>query len=287
MGNEEIEELVMDFIEGDRSDSKRKLLEDLFARDSRLKEETMQDLKLWKLFNRVEDDTPFNSETDIQFYALLQRAKVDQLAYTHTFLYCNRHWVNVAAVIIFCLIAFSVGRFTKPQVSINRYQTVFVKVPLKQNQLVSTSIGLSVRRSHKTPERYKVNFDYIILNKEMQSLYASKRIMAIVKITERGNLNDADLKILGSALKGDPNPNVRLTILNALRPLSSHVNVQAILLDALNKQDDETIQTEIIDMLINAKSKQAIPRFIAMLDDKKTNMVVQSEIKTGIENFLN
>ena len=40
-------------------------------------------------------------------------------------------------------------------------------------------------------------------------------------------------------------------------------------------------------MLVTAKSKQAIPQMITLLDNKNTDAMVQNKIKDGIETFLN
>jgi HEAT repeat protein len=129
--------------------------------------------------------------------------------------------------------------------------------------------------------------DNSMLAQQLRSVYASDRIDAVMKLTTRPNLSDADLKMLQLALREDPNPNVRLTILNTLRPLAKQKNVQEVLISSLNQQGDVLVQSSIIDMLVDAKSKQAIPQMIALLDDKDTDVMVQNKIKGGIESFLN
>jgi hypothetical protein len=47
------------------------------------------------------------------------------------------------------------------------------------------------------------------------------------------------------------------------------------------------VQSAILDLLIDARSKQAIPQMIALLDDKNTDVMVQNKIRGGIESFLN
>jgi HEAT repeat protein len=108
-----------------------------------------------------------------------------------------------------------------------------------------------------------------------------------MKIAGKSNLNTADLKMLEMALSEDPNPNVRLMVVNSLRPLLSRQNVQEVLINALDRQGDVMVQTSIVDMLVTAKSKQAIPQMITLLDNKNTDAMVQNKIKDGIETFLN
>ena len=92
--------------------------------------------------------------------------------------------------------------------------------------------------------------------------------------------------MLQLALMEDPNTNVKLTILNSLRPLIAQTNVQDVLINALNQQDAVFIQTSIIGMLGDAKIKRAIPQMISLLDNKNINASVQDKIKDEIKQFM-
>ena len=67
-----------------------------------------------------------------------------------------------------------------------------------------------------------------------------------MKLSAKKNLNAADLKMLEMALSEDPNPNVRLMVVNSLRPLLSRQNVQQVLINSLDRQGDVMVQTSIV-----------------------------------------
>jgi HEAT repeat protein len=169
-----------------------------------------------------------------------------------------------------------------------KYKTVVVKQPTINTPEIYKPEPVLAATHHINKVR-KVNTDNnnSELAQQLRSVYASERIEAVMQLSTRKNLNAADLKMLERALSEDPNPNVRLMVVNSLRPLLSRQNVQQVLINSLDRQDDVMVQTSIVDMLVTAKSKQALPQMITLLDNKNTDAMVQNKIKDGIETFLN
>lgn len=299
MKREEIEQLLAEYVNGEISSANRQLLEKLFGEDAELKKEADEMLAVWQSLNGLEENIQPAAAMDDQFYAMLQRAKTDHRMATRV-VSINKIWLQAAAAVIICFTAFGIGRFTASPEPIFKYKTVYIKqpavAPVQKPAIIAAAAPAKTVSEAVQPVKPVVNTAInngdTQLAQQLRSVYTSERIGAVMKIAGRGELTDADLQQLGMALREDPNSNVRLTILDALRPLATNQNVQAVLISAMDKQEDPLIQTSIVDMLVGVKSKQAIPQMIVLLDklddDKKNpNLFMQNKIKAGIESFLN
>ena len=296
MKREEIEQLLAEYVNGEISPANRRQLENLFGENPELKKEADEMLAAWLSLNALEENIQPDTAMDDQFYAMLQRAKTDQRMNSNV-ITINKTWLQVVAAILVCITAFGIGRFTAPpSAPVFKYRTVYIKQPAPVQQSLPTPVSAPVIAQIKLqasappakPVKERVEADDSELAQQLRtSVYTSERIGAVMKITGRGKLNDADLQVLSKALREDPSANVRLAILDALRPLAARQDVQGVLISAMSNQDDQLIQTSIVDMLVDNKSKQAIPQMIVLLDDKNTNPLMQNKIKAGIESFLN
>lgn len=295
MKREEIEQLLADYVSGEISVQNRQQLQELFIQNSELKREADEMFEAWKMMdNMSENDEPGN-DMDDQFYAMLQRAKADQRTGSRVIAF-NKTWLQAAAAILVCITAFGIGRFTASPVTIPvfKYKTVYVKQPVNVQQPAAVQAQARVIAQAKprvsvpvNPVTEKIAVNDSELAQQLRSVYTSERIGAVMKITGKGKLTGADLQVLAMALREDPSANVRLAILDALRPLAVRPDVQTVLISAMTNQDDQLVQASIVDMLVDNKSKQAIPQMIVLLDSKNTNPLTQNKIKAGIESFLN
>ncbi|MBW4891717.1 HEAT repeat domain-containing protein [Mucilaginibacter sp. HMF5004] len=297
MKREETERLLADYTSGEIAPADMQVLEACFVQDPALKKEAEEMRAVWNMIGNEAESKPMSDTMDTQFFAMLQNEKLATPSKTAKVVQINTNWLKAVAAVAACILAFVGGRFTGMPAPVVEYKTVYVKQPattipqpIQQVQVVKQQ-PTPEKVVAKAPQQQPVKKDSVIDNSalalELRSVYASERIGAVMKMTGKGNLTDADLRRLGLALREDPSPNVRLTILDALRPLASRANVQAVLISLLSHQNDELIKSSIVDLLIDTKSRQAIPQMIALLDDKTTNPGMQNKIKAGIESFLN
>ncbi|GAA3989945.1 hypothetical protein [Mucilaginibacter dorajii] len=295
MKSEKIEHLLIQYINGEISSADKAMLENLFEQDSMLKEKAAELATLWLSLDEVKTKSEPSPAMDADFYDMLQNVEVNQKHKNSLLLHNNlKSWLKIAATVIMCLTAFTVGRYTASNNPVYKYKTVFIKQPIPDSSF--NPHGDSKRRQEAlasakpAPHRIsknKLSNRHPKLFQQLRSLYASDRIMTILKLKEKTHLNTGELRALELVLNEDPNEGIRLTALYTLKPMVSQPEVQQILIAALGHQDDEAIQTSIVDLLIAAKSKQAIPTMLAMLDKKSVNTITQEKIKTSIEAFLN
>jgi len=289
MKREEIEQLLAGYASSQMSASDKERLNDLFEKDAALKKEADEMSEMWSHFDQAEATVSVSEKMNAALYQMLQMEKASLHNDNGRVVSIKRTWLNMAAVILVFIVAFACGRFSITPQTVFKYKTVYVKQPVNIPTEIAKPItikpaaGLAQQNTRKKPGT-EVN---TALAQQLRSVYASERIGAVMKLTNKPNLDNDDLQSLALALNEDPNSNVRLTILNALRPVSGQSRVQQVLITALSRQDDIMVQTSIVDLLIGVKSKKAIPQMIALLDDKHTDIATQNEIKAGIESLLN
>ncbi|MEO8887270.1 MAG: hypothetical protein ABI367_14485 [Mucilaginibacter sp.] len=290
MKREEIEQLLADYANGEISPENRQRLEKIFEQDANLKQEAEEMAVVWQELNGTEEPS---AAMDKQFYAMLQNERVDERSKGARVVQINASWIKAAAAIAACIIMFVVGRFTAspPEVIKYKYKTVLVKQPAINTPQLKPEPVLAVRHpvnsAIKPEKEIIINDNNTKMAQQLRSVYVSERIDAVMKLSAQKNLSDGDLKLLELALQEDPNANVRLTVINSLRPLISLQNVQQVLISGLNSQDNLLVQNSLVDLLVSAKSKLAIPQLITLLENKNTDAIVQNKIKGSIESFLN
>lgn len=98
------------------------------------------------------------------------------------------------------------------------------------------------------------------------------------------DIKEADpdiVNVLSETLHHDPSPNVRLAAATALSEFASTTNVKNTLIDALAKEDDPSVQIELINALSNIKEQRALPGFDKMLENENLLKFVKDEIHLG------
>lgn len=293
MDREKIELLLAAYVSGEIAVKDKPVLEKLFEQDPALKAEADEMTALWQSLDKLEKAATPPEAMRNSFYEMLNHEGAQPASAKIVAL--KRPWLQVAAAIVAGVIIFAAGRYTVSPVKIPvvEYKTVYIKqqVPVQQPAAATVFVPakplVAVAATAKPIKEKAEPAKDDALAQQLRSIYASERIDAVTKIGAKPQLSDNDLKNLELALKEDPSPNVRLMILDALRPMIAKQNVQAVLINSLSKQDDGMIKTSMVDMLISVRSPQAIPQMIALLNDKETDPVTQNKIKVNIQSFLN
>lgn len=289
MKKEEIERLLVDYSNGTICPEDNARLHTLFDRDPALKLEAEEIRFLWKELDFAVTDEDPSSEMDEQFYALLKNAKEPTAG---SGIIQIKFWLKSAISIAACVAVFVVGRYTGSPVEVIRYKTTFVRqsaisAPKLEGSSRPATFTNANHRAVKTTDFNGEDIEKQRLEQQLRSVYATERMDAVMKLSAGERLSDSELDMLEMALKEDPNPNVRLSVINALRPFIDKQNVQNVLINTLNYQNDVQIQASVVDLLVEIKSKRAIPQMIVLLENKQTDLLVQDKIKNGIEEFLN
>ncbi len=284
MKREEIEQLLAEYVSGKISAKNRQVLEKLLANDPALKQEADDMLALWQMM----DNTFIDENHDEQFYDMLQASKENNECVKIVKLKPAATWFYAAAAA--CIVMFFIGKLTTTSTEIIKYKTRIVRqqieLPVQQPIAPIASVAkekISAPISLKTETKVEESE----LAHQLRSVYVSERIDAIAKLSAKKNLSKSELKLLELALNEDPNPNVRLMVINSMRSLININGAEEVLISGLNRQNNLIVQSLLVDVLVENKSKEAIPQMLALLDNKNTDVIVQNKIRGGIESFIN
>lgn len=115
---------------------------------------------------------------------------------------------------------------------------------------------------------------------------ASKRLQAVHHATA---LPEQDLEIVEALIdkmRHDKHVNVRLAAANALARFSDDGIVTAALVEALQTEEDSNMQIEIIQILVTAREKKAVPIMEQLLEREDVLPYVKEQINSGINQII-
>ncbi|MFC1692327.1 zf-HC2 domain-containing protein [Candidatus Latescibacterota bacterium] len=94
------------------------------------------------------------------------------------------------------------------------------------------------------------------------------------------------LSLLLVTLNSDPNINVRLAAVNALRVFCDSPWVRTELTNSLSSQTSPLVQISLIDLLVEVREQGAFAVFSALIDDQKSIEEVKKRAKWGINQII-
>ena len=87
------------------------------------------------------------------------------------------------------------------------------------------------------------------------------------------------------AVNHDHNVNVRLSAVDALEKLAGNPEVQRALVDALPMQDSPLVEIALIDVLVEANDKAAVPALRLLAEDKQADDAVRQRAAAGVRKI--
>jgi hypothetical protein len=111
---------------------------------------------------------------------------------------------------------------------------------------------------------------------------AGQRILGVKSALENEAVNIEILRALIKTLDTDPNTNVRMAALEALRRFYSEPMVRKALITSLTKQTDPVVQISLIQVLVEMKEKRALKPLQKIIEDQELIPAVKDEAQLGI-----
>jgi hypothetical protein len=95
------------------------------------------------------------------------------------------------------------------------------------------------------------------------------------------------LTTLLDTLRHDPNVNVRLASIDALRSFAAADSVRTGLVDALGSKSQVSplVQIALIDTLTDIRERRSVDALRTLADDQKQNEVVRQRARRGIQQL--
>lgn len=111
---------------------------------------------------------------------------------------------------------------------------------------------------------------------------AGQRILGVKEAVATPAGNDEIFEVLIKTMDEDPNTNVRLAAIEALRRFSDEPMVRKALIASLGKQTDPVIQIALIQLMVDLKEKEAVKPLENIVEDETMLESVKDEAHRGI-----
>jgi hypothetical protein len=109
----------------------------------------------------------------------------------------------------------------------------------------------------------------------LQQQSASERLRGVSWAYKAQPSDTEVLSALLTAVNQDPNVNVRIDAVGALRAFGSSPMMRTAIVQSISKQTTPMVQIALIDLLVDLKEKEAVPELRNLAADEKVNEAVR------------
>src|SRR5262247_540544 len=116
----------------------------------------------------------------------------------------------------------------------------------------------------------------------MQQQSASDRLKGVNWSYQLQQPGGEVLTALLDTLMHDPNVNVRLATVDALRQFGDQPVVRRGVVEAMSREESPMVQVALIDLAVDLREKESITRLRQLTDDQKINQTVRERAQKGL-----
>lgn len=119
----------------------------------------------------------------------------------------------------------------------------------------------------------------------MQQQSAAERLRGVSGSVQIDQPGAEVVRALLDTLRHDPNPNVRLACVDALRRFSGQAVVRRSAVQALEESSYPLVQIALIDFMVETKDKDAIGALRRLSEDATVDAAVRKRAAWGVEQL--
>jgi hypothetical protein len=264
MNQETREILILDYLNGELAGEPLKHFESMLASGEIKKEEVEQMTFMLSGLDAMPAPEP-GINLDLKFYGMLaaemERKKKPSFLSALQAFWLSAWPARLAYSLLVFVVGFAIAWGVKPK-AVNKdadLQMLSQEVQQMKEMLVFTLIEQSS---------------------------ASERIKA-VNLSQ--GMDAADQRILEALFKTldyDPNVNVRLAAVEALKAHAAHPEVRAQLVKSITKQESPMVQVAMADLMVELQEKAALPALKLLLQQEDLNELVKQKVETSIQTLI-
>lgn len=116
----------------------------------------------------------------------------------------------------------------------------------------------------------------------LQQRSTSERLQSVLATLDQKNPNEKVIADLIGSLALDPSTNVRLSALDALYPHANQPIVRSGVLATLPREQNPLVQVAMIDFLVAARDREAVPELERIVRTDTIDQVVRDAAKRGL-----
>jgi hypothetical protein len=115
---------------------------------------------------------------------------------------------------------------------------------------------------------------------------ASERLKAVSLTSDMGQVSQKVTNALFQTLNNDPNVNVRLAALDALRGYAKDGKVREELVRSIGHQDSPLVQVALAELMVALQEKKSVNELEKIMKNDRTPVEVKNKIKESIEVLI-
>lgn len=119
----------------------------------------------------------------------------------------------------------------------------------------------------------------------LQQQSASERLKGVSFTSQLDQPGNEVTLALLDALMHDPNVNVRLATIDALKPLAASANVRRSVLETLPRQTSPMVQIALIDFVVETSAREATDTLRRLSSDPMANQAVRARAARGLQQI--
>jgi len=252
MDNEKIESMLIDYIDGVLSeDEQQQIIQMLSTRE----EVHRQYLQLKQVMDAMNNAAPISPSADLQ--ANFNRALQREIGQTKPVVTLQRStFYRIAASVALLIVGGGIGFW------VNTYYKQQAQLESMRREMDATKHALLMMMDNR------------------QS--ASQRLQGVNVACKMEQTDDEIVNTLVRAMNEDPNTNVRLAALDALRKFHQQPHVRKALIASLAIQKDPVVQIALIRLMVDMKEKEVVNQLQRITNDAETLPAVKDEAHAGI-----
>jgi hypothetical protein len=257
MDYKEFQEQIVDYLSGNLSKEERESFEAYLKHHPEHQEEFEAAQFLWK---GDEEETPEPSlGMDENFYTLLN-SEVKKGA--------KQPWFQRLEQFLF-------GNLPK--------QLAYTVIILAAGFFVGNNVITGKKVEEAQAETQEVRSQLVLTLLDQPS--ANKRLQAVNEVTKLNEVTETIIKALFSTLNNDPNVNVRLSAMEALKNYIGIPQVREGLVASIVNQKSPIVQIELANLMVDLQEKKAVKSFEKLINEEDVNTSAKEKMEESIREI--
>jgi HEAT repeat protein len=271
MREERHQELILDYLEGNLNEAQQREFEAL-VQTGQIREEELQALHAtFTNFSTLPEPEPgpgLEAKFRHMLAAKIEQAELAKPQYTWTDLWQSIGAILSPARLAYTLVVFGFGFFA-------------AWLAFSPNQQPQQQSPDTQQLAMELSQMKQLLFTTLI-----DQPTAVDRLKAVNISQEIPEADEKVINALFNSLNHDPNVNVRLAAIEALKQHVDRPEVREQLILSINRQESPMVQIALADLMQALQERNAVPQLRQLLQDENTNELVKDKIKESINVLI-
>lgn len=269
MSEDRKQELIMDYLEGCLTEDQRMEFQELLDTGQIQATELEETKAMLAAFHAMPEPVPgpgLKSKFNSMLASKIEDAELAKPQLTWSAIWGNIESFLSPVKLAYTLVIFGFG-----------FLTAWLFLAPKQQQHLTDTQQLAMELS----EVKQMLFTTLI-----EQPAAVDRLKAVNISSEMTDADGKVIEALFNSLNHDPNVNVRLAAIEALKKHTENPQVREGLVLSINRQDSPMVQIALADLMKALQEKNAVPQLRKLLEDENTNELVKDKVKESINVLI-